>query len=75
MAKSKDPVEKAMQHPDVPGAGAKARANLGKANTAKAVMKEFNKGTLRAGGSGKVVTNPAQAKAIARSESEKKKRG
>ena len=38
------------------------------------VMREYKEGTLHSGGSGKVVTNPKQAVAIAMSESRKYKK-
>lgn len=60
------------KHADVPGAGAKKRKGLkGRKSKIRAVMGEFKRGTLRAGGSGKHVTDPAQAKAIAISEAER----
>lgn len=37
-----------------------------------AVMKEFSKGKLKSGGSGKKVKSPAQAKAIALSEARRR---
>lgn len=40
----------------------------------KKVMKEFKKGTLKSGGSGKKVTNKKQAIAIALSEAGRSKR-
>ncbi len=59
----------AMRHPDRPGAGAARRKKLGLFGREKAsvVMREFARGTLRSG-SGHVVTDPQQAKAIAMSE-------
>jgi hypothetical protein len=66
-------VKKAMQHKDELGAGAKKRKSLNKSDTGHAVMKEFKRGTLHTG-SGKKVTDPAQAKAIVVSESKNKKR-
>jgi hypothetical protein len=59
----------AMRHPDRPGAGAARRKKLGLFGREKVgvVMREFARGTLRSG-SGHVVTNPQQAKAIAMSE-------
>jgi hypothetical protein len=61
-------VAKAMHHADTPHAGAKARAHLNPASDAAAIMKEHARGTLYSG-SGHKVTDPAQAKAIAMSES------
>ena len=43
-------------------------------NKIKKVMGEFKKGTLKSGGSGKKVTNPKQAVAIALSEAGVKKK-
>jgi Family of unknown function (DUF6496) len=67
------------RHKDAPGEGAKKRKKL-KSSSQKfgAVMHEFKHGTLRSGGSGKKVTKPAQAKAIAASEAgigKKRKKG
>lgn len=63
-------VEKAMKHPDKPGAGAKARkdADLTPEQKFKVVMKEYKRGTLRSS-SGEKVTKRDQALAIAFSES------
>jgi hypothetical protein len=67
--KKDDPVDKATEHPDVLGAGAKKRKKLkGKKRKVAAVMKEFKKGTLHSG-SGKKVKKRSQAIAIAMSES------
>ena len=66
----------ALIHADVPGAGAKKRKRLKPKTKVATVMEEFKRGTLRSGGSGKKVTNPKQAVAIAMSEagmSKKKK--
>lgn len=68
-----DPVKKAMQHPDILGAGAKKRKYLSPENKTKAVMKEFSRGTLNSG-SGHKVKNKKQAIAIAMSEAGKSKR-
>lgn len=59
----------AMRHRDRPGAGAAKRRALGLTGREKAavVMREFHRGTLRSG-SGEVVTDENQAKAIAMSE-------
>lgn len=61
----------AMAHSDKLGAGAAKRRKMRLKPKEKAatVMKEFYRGTLHSGGSGKTVANPAQAKAIAMSES------
>lgn len=64
-------VKKALQHKDKLGAGAKKRKKLGKKSKVEVVMKEFKRGTLHSG-SGKEVTNPKQAIAIALSEARKK---
>lgn len=61
----------AKKHPDVPGAGAKKRKSLPAKEKVGVVMSEFKHGTLRSGGSGKHVTNPKQAVAIALSEARK----
>ena len=64
--KSKSGVPKSVyQHPDQPGEGAKKRAHLSPKLKVAATMGEFKRGTLRAGGSGKHVTNRRQAVAIA----------
>jgi hypothetical protein len=63
----KDDVKKAMQHPDVLGAGAAKRKRLPTAAKKEAVMAEFKRHTLRSG-SGEHVTNPKQAAAIMYSE-------
>ena len=67
-------VTKAMQHPNVLGAGAAKRRKLrSKKNKVTAVMAEFKRGTLHSG-SGDIVKNPKQAIAIAISESTKKRK-
>jgi|TARA_R100000656_G_scaffold24832_2_gene21807 hypothetical protein len=66
-------INNAMKHKDVPGAGAKKRRKLKPSDRSTAVMKEYKRGTLRSGKSGKVVTNKKQARAIAISESGKRK--
>jgi Family of unknown function (DUF6496) len=45
-----------------------------KNDKAAKVMREFHAGTLHSGGSGKKVTSPAQAKAIAMSEAGKSRK-
>jgi len=45
-----------------------------KQNKMAIVMREFESGTLKSGGSGKTVTNPKQAIAIGISESKKKRK-
>lgn len=62
----------AMQHSNILGAGAAKRKSLPAKEKREVVMKEFQRGTLNSG-SGKKVTNPKQAMAIAYSESEKRK--
>jgi hypothetical protein len=59
-----------MNHPNTYGAGAaKRRKSKAPAKTKVAVvMHEFKAGKLHSGGSGKIVTNPKQAIAIAISE-------
>lgn len=61
----------AMEHEDKLGAGAAKRRNLPANQRGSVVMSEFKRGTLYSG-SGHKVTNPAQAKAIAHSESKGK---
>lgn len=65
-------IKEVLKHPDKLGAGARKREALPSKLRGTAVMKEFAKGTLHSG-SGEKVTNPAQAKAIAVSESKEKK--
>ena len=60
--------KKAMIHEDKLGAGAAKRRQLPPNQRGSVVMAEFTRGTLYSG-SGHKVTNPAQAKAIASSES------
>lgn len=67
-------VKKALQHPDTPGAGARARRNLSPNDDFDAIMAEFKRGTLRSG-SKEHVRRRAQALAIAFSESGKGKKG
>lgn len=69
-------VKKALRHEDVYGAGAKARreADLEPAEEYEAIEHERKQGTLHAGGSGSIVTDPKQAKAIAASEIRRKGR-
>lgn len=71
------PAEKtAMKHPNVFGAGAAKRRKLkSKKSKFATVMREGYKGTLHSGGSGKIVTNPAQMKAIAASEAGMSRKG
>lgn len=64
-------IEKAMNHPDVLGAGAKKRKRIrDPRKKVKAVMMEYARGTLHSG-SGEKVTNVKQAFAIALSEAKK----
>lgn len=68
-------VKSALRHPDILGAGAKKRAHIRDPKKKIAtVMEEYGRGTLRAGGSGKHVSNRKQAIAIAMSEAKKRKR-
>jgi hypothetical protein len=63
-----DSVNRAMQHPDVPGAGAAKRRKLrSKKSKVHTVMSEYKRGTLYSG-SGHKVKNRKQAVAIALSE-------
>lgn len=73
MASSKK-VRAALEHKDEYGAGAKARraAHLSDSEEYEAIEKERKRGTLHAGGSGKVVRDPQMAKAIAASEIRRK---
>ena len=66
-------IRQAMQHPNKLGAGAKKRKHLSGQDKVHTVMKEFYRGTLHSG-SGEIVTNVAQAKAIAMSEAGLSKR-
>lgn len=66
----KPAVKKAMQHPDVLGAGAKKRKKLAPKDKVETVMHEFGRGTLNSG-SGHKVTNRKQAIAIGLSEARK----
>lgn len=63
---------KAMIHPNVLGAGAAKRRRLPRDQRAAVINEEFKRGTLHSG-SGEIVTNPAQMKAIIRSETAQKK--
>lgn len=69
-------VAKALRHGNRLGAGAKARKHLRGQAKVGVVMREFARGTLHSG-SGAIVRNPKQAKAIALSEAglSKKNRG
>lgn len=60
-------ITRAMHHSNKLGAGAKKRKHLNPKDKVEAVMKEGYKGTLHSG-SGKIVTDPSQMKAIAMSE-------
>jgi hypothetical protein len=71
MAKGKEQrKKKAMQHPDILGAGAEKRKKLPSKEKVGVVMSEFKRGTLNSGSGGKV-TNPKQAIAIGLSEARK----
>lgn len=74
MPKKKNVPKSVYRHPDVLGAGAKKRKRLNAKQTYEAIIHEFKRGTLRSG-SGEHVTNPAQARAIGKSEASKKKEG
>ena len=65
----KDKIKKALNHPDVLGAGAEARKHAGLTPDEKVavVLEEFKRGALHSGG-GKKVRNRKQAIAIALSE-------
>jgi len=65
--------QKAMQHLNILGAGAKKREHLKPAEKIHVVMAEFKHGTLHSG-SGAIVKSPEQAKAIALSEASASKR-
>lgn len=73
MSKSKNRIKKAMQHPNILGAGAKKREKLTPTERETAVLKEFSRGTLHSG-SGDIVHNRKQAIAIAISEANKKRK-
>jgi predicted house-cleaning NTP pyrophosphatase (Maf/HAM1 superfamily) len=64
---------KALIHKDILGAGAKRRneLNLNKDEEFEVIIKEFKRGTLHSG-SGNIVKNISQAKAIAISELRKR---
>lgn len=63
----------AMRHPNVLGAGAAKRRKLPPGERGEVVMEEFRRGTLHSG-SGQIVKDPAQARAIAFSEDHPEKR-
>jgi hypothetical protein len=65
-------LKKALSHPDVLGAGAKKRKRLSPERGKAAVMAEYERGTLRSGGSGEHVKSHKQAYAIAMSETKRK---
>ena len=73
MNKRTKALEKAMNHPDTLGAGAKKREHLSPENKEHVVMKEYKRGTLHSG-SGAKVKNRKQAIAIAMSEAGKSKK-
>jgi len=60
-------VNKALEHPNKLGAGARKRENLNAPEKKESVMKEFAHHKLHSG-SGEIVTNPKQAMAIGYSE-------
>lgn len=57
----------ALKHPNILGAGAAKRRKLPPSQRAAVINEEFKRGTLHSG-SGEIVTNPAQMRAIIRSE-------
>lgn len=67
---SEKDIKRAMNHPNVLGAGAKKRKKLNPKDKVKTVLKEFSRGTLHSG-SGKIVKSREQAIAIALSEAGK----
>lgn len=71
--KVKESIKKAMQHPDVLGAGAKKRKKLSPKDKITTVMKEYKRGTLNSG-SGHKAKSRSQAIAIALSEAGKSKK-
>jgi len=78
MAINKKKVAEALKHPNKLGAGAKKRKKLNSQEKVATVMKEWKRGTLKSGGSGKTVKSKSQALAIALSEaglSNKPKKG
>ena len=77
MAINKKKVAEALKHPNKLGAGAKKRKKLNPQEKVASVMKEWKRGTLKSGGSGKTVKSQKMAIAIALSESgqAKKKKG
>lgn len=68
MVVNKKKVAKALKHPNKLGAGAKKRKKLNPQEKVATVMKEWKRGTLKSGGSGKTVKSKSQALAIAMSE-------
>lgn len=60
-------VRKATHHANILGAGAKNRRYLNRSEEFEAVMQEYKRGTLHSG-SGHIVHNISEAKAIALSE-------
>jgi hypothetical protein len=66
-------IKKAMQHANKLGAGAKARKGLDQSDNAKAIMKEFGRGTLHSGGGG-IVHSKKQAIAIIASTNKGRKK-
>ena len=78
MAVNKKKIKEAMEHSDKLGAGAKKRKNLNPQEKVATVLREYKRGTLRSGGSGKIVKDKKVALAIALSEagiSKQKKKG
>lgn len=78
MAINKKKIEEAMKHPNKLGAGAKKRKKLNPQEKVATVMKEWKRGTLKSGGSGKTVKSQKMAISIALSSaglSKKSKKG
>lgn len=72
--KKENRAKEAMEHSNKLGAGAAKRKSLKGQEKVSVVMKEFKRGTLHSGGSGKIVKNPKQAIAIALSEAKMSKK-
>lgn len=64
----------ALKHPNKLGAGAAKRRKLKPNERGEVIAKEFEHGTLHSG-SGDIVTNPAQMRAIISSETKKSRSG
>lgn len=70
---SRKDIKKAMEHPNILGAGARKREKLSSQDKFHTVLKEFERGTLHSG-SGQIVKKKDQALAIAFSEARKHKK-